>query len=41
MGDLNDSINLKSPDLGDTQPRMKESTIFLNIHKTLTKADHT
>lgn len=38
--DLKDSINLKSPDLGDTQPRMKESTIFLNMHRKFTKEDH-
>lgn len=40
MEDLNDSINLKLPNLGDTQPRIKESTIFLNIHRKFTKADH-
>lgn len=40
MEDLNDSINLELPNLGDTQPRMKEATIFLNIHRKFTKIDH-
>lgn len=38
--EINDSINLVSRQLGDTQPRMKESTILPNIHRKFTKADH-